>query len=74
MRNQVGKAVQNYADQAAGMVQDQYDHVVDQVESGYRGARKLVKTRPIEAVGVTFAAGMIAGALLAYCTFSSENR
>ena len=60
----VTESARKYANQATEAVRDQYDRIGQNLEAGYEDAQKMVRARPTESVGVAFAAGLVAGAIV----------
>jgi uncharacterized protein YjbJ (UPF0337 family) len=50
-----------YTDQASEMARKGYQRVSEGVNSGVEGAQDMVRRRPVESVGVAFAAGVVLG-------------
>jgi uncharacterized protein YjbJ (UPF0337 family) len=51
----------DYKDQASDMARKGYERVSEGVSSGVEGAQDMVRRRPVESVGVAFAAGVVLG-------------
>lgn len=62
--HEASEAARQYAHRAGEAWNQQYAHVNRQMEASYEEAEEMVRTRPLESVGVAFGAGLIAGAVL----------
>ncbi len=67
------ESVQEYASQATEAARKQYNRIANNVEEGYESARDTVRARPVESVGVVFAAGLVAGAVVSLLIRSSRS-
>lgn len=65
MLNQATQTARHYAAQAQDAVRDTYQRAGEQLESGYEDAQEMVRSRPVESIGVAFGAGLIAGVMVA---------
>jgi uncharacterized protein YjbJ (UPF0337 family) len=62
--SQAMESAKDYAQQAAGRIQETSRHAAESVQQGYEEAERMVKERPVESVAVCFGAGVLAGVVL----------
>lgn len=67
------ESVREYASHATEAARKQYDRIAHNLEDGYESARETVRARPVESVGVVFAAGLVAGALVSLLIRSGRS-
>ena len=60
---QASETLRDSASQAAEMMSERYQQIGEQVESGVREAKVLVRNRPVESVAVAFGIGILAGVI-----------
>ena len=58
------KKVQEGYDTAARGLHDTYEYAGDQLNAGYKEARHMVRSRPMESIMVVFGAGIVSGVVL----------
>jgi uncharacterized protein YjbJ (UPF0337 family) len=58
------ESARQYATDAAGRFQEQYENVAEGIRSGYEEAAEMVRKRPAESAAVVFGAGLIVGVVL----------
>lgn len=61
---QATEAVREYAQQAAGAVQETSKKAAESMRHGYDEAEKMVRERPGESIAVCFGVGLVVGVLL----------
>lgn len=61
---QAVETARDYAQQAAGRIQDTSRQAAESMQQGYEEAERMVKQRPVESVAVCFGAGVLAGVVL----------
>ena len=62
--SQASEMVREYAQQAAGAVQETSKKAADQMRHGYEEAEEMIRQRPGESAAVCFGVGVLVGALL----------
>ena len=61
---QAVETARDYAQQAAGKIQESSRYAAESMQHGYEEAERMVKQRPVESVAVCFATGVLAGIML----------
>jgi len=61
---QAVETARDYAQQAAGKIQETSKQAAESMQHGYEEAERVVKQRPVESVAVCFGAGVLAGVML----------
>jgi uncharacterized protein YjbJ (UPF0337 family) len=61
---QAVETARDYAQQAAGKVQEGSRYAAESMQHGYEEAERIVKQRPVESVAVCFGTGVLAGIML----------
>jgi len=61
---QAVETARDYAQQAAGKIQESSKQAAESMQHGYEEAERMVKQRPVESVAVCFGAGVLAGVVL----------
>jgi uncharacterized protein YjbJ (UPF0337 family) len=62
--SQASETVREYAQQAAGAVQDTSKKAAESMRQGYEDAEEMIRQRPGESIAVCFGIGMVVGLLL----------
>ena len=61
---QAVETARDYAQQAAGKIQEGSRYATESMQHGYEEAERMVKQRPVESIAVCFGAGVLAGIML----------
>jgi len=58
------ETARDYAQQAAGKIQESSKYAAESMQHGYEEAERMVRQRPAESVAICFGAGVVAGVML----------
>ena len=61
---QAVESARDYAQQAAGKIQEGSRYAAESMHHGYEEAERMVRQRPVESVAVCFGTGVLAGIML----------
>lgn len=61
---QAVETARDYAQHAAGRIQETSKHAAESMQHGYEEAERVVRQRPVESIAVCFGAGVLAGVML----------
>jgi uncharacterized protein YjbJ (UPF0337 family) len=62
--SQAVETAREYAQQAAGRIQEGSRYAAESMQQGYEEAERVVRQRPVESVAVCFGTGLVAGIML----------
>ncbi len=62
--SQAVESAREYAQQAAGKIQEGSRYAAESVQHGYEEAERMVRQRPVESAAVVFGTGLLAGIML----------